>query len=237
MLMMKELYYGDHEEQLIDIYEAPDALAEHDDKWLVLIHGGYWRQKYDRSLYDSFVEMLTREGYNVANVEYRRGEHRWPTPEEDVKKALEAFKSSEFVKDNQEIILIGHSVGGQLVLNNADEADRIVALAPVTDVPYTKEHGLGENAVIEYFGDVTDAALEAASPMSRLPLKTKTLIIQGFNDSGVKAASTLAYVSQNDTHNIDLYAFGHLGHMQCLEPKGRHIDLMLEWIDNKNEDN
>lgn len=234
--MMEELYYGDHEEQLIDIYPAPDTIAEHDDKWLVLIHGGYWRQKYDRSLNDKLIEMLTREGYNVANVEYRRGEHAWPIPEEDTKKALQAFKSSRYV-DNQEIILIGHSVGGQLVLNNADEADRVIAMAPVTDVPYTKEQGLGRNAVEEYFGDITEAALEAASPMSRLPLKTKTLIIQGFNDSGVKVESTLAYVSQNEENTIDLYAFAHLGHMQCLEPKGRHIDLMLEWIDHKDEEN
>ncbi|WP_412518641.1 alpha/beta hydrolase family protein [Staphylococcus simulans] len=234
---MEVLQYGDHEEQFIDVYASNDKNEKHEDKWLVLVHGGYWRQQYDRSLNDKMIEVLTNKGYNVANVEYRRGEHKWPTPEEDVKKAIQTFRNSEFVGTGESLILIGHSVGGQLVLNNEDEADRIIALAPVTDVPYTKEKELGRKAAEEYFGDVSEDILYAASPLSRLPLNTKTLIIHGFDDTQVEIETTLDYVSKNTDNTIDLYALSSLSHMDDIEPEGRHFDLMLEWIDNDNEEN
>lgn len=234
---MEVLQYGDHEEQFIDVYASNDKDGKHGDKWLVLVHGGYWRQQYDRSLNDKMIEVLTNKGYNVANVEYRRGEHKWPTPEEDVKKAIQTFRNSEFVGTGESLILIGHSVGGQLVLNNEDEADRIIALAPVTDVPYTKEKELGRKAAEEYFGDVSEDILYAASPLSRLPLNTKTLIIHGFDDTQVEIETTLDYVSKNTDNTIDLYALSSLSHMDDIEPEGRHFDLMLEWIDNDNEEN
>ncbi|PTI94023.1 alpha/beta hydrolase family protein [Staphylococcus simulans] len=232
---MEVLYYGDHEEQLIDVYASNDKNGKHADKWIVLVHGGYWRQKFDRSLNDKMIEVLTNKGYNVANVEYRRGEHKWPIPEEDVKKAVQTFRNSEFVGEGQSLILIGHSVGGQLVLNNEDEADRIVALSPVTDVPYTKAKELGRNAAEEYFGDVSEDILYAASPISRLPLNTKTLIIHGFDDTQVEIDTTIDYVTKNTENTIDLYAFSSLAHMDNIEPEGRHFDLMLEWVDQEQE--
>ncbi|MHD0396601.1 alpha/beta hydrolase family protein [Staphylococcus simulans] len=234
---MEVLYYGDHEEQLIDVYVSNDKNGKHADKWLVLVHGGYWRQQFDRSLNDKMIEVFTNKGYNVANIEYRRGEHKWPTPEEDVKKAIQTLRNSEFVGKGEAFILIGHSVGGQLVLNNEDEADRIVALAPVTDVAYTKEKELGRKAAEEYFGDVSEDILYAASPLSRLPLKTKTLIIHGFDDTQVEIETTIDYVSKNTDHTIDLYALSNLAHMDAIEPNGRHFDLMLEWIDHESKEN
>ncbi|MCP6646252.1 hypothetical protein NL493_29330, partial [Klebsiella pneumoniae] len=77
--------------------------------------------------------------------------------------------------------------------------------------------------------------LYAASPISRLPLNTKTLIIHGFDDTQVEIDTTIDYVTKNTENTIDLYAFSSLAHMDNIEPEGRHFDLMLEWVDQEQE--
>jgi acetyl esterase/lipase len=146
---MERVYYGDAEEQFFEVCAHDDK----SDKWLILVHGGYWRQKHSKENIKDLFEKLDSKGFNVVTIEYRRGEHGWPTPNEDVSAALTKFKQSDFYKGNQEIILIGHSVGGQLALLNEAAVDRVIALAPVTDVPFTYDEGLGQNAAKVYFGD------------------------------------------------------------------------------------
>ncbi|MGX7349757.1 alpha/beta hydrolase family protein [Dolosicoccus paucivorans] len=224
---MEIIHYGQHEDQFIEVHVPSKVNSP--NQWLVLVHGGYWRDKYNLSLSDPLIELLLNKGFKVVNIEYRRGHHPWPIPEEDVKKAIQFFKDSTFFK-GEEIILIGHSVGGQLALNNASQAERIIALAPVTDVLYTKEHHLGNEAVKDYFGDAPDSLLKEASPLSRLPLKTKTLMIHGFNDEQVKIETTFKYIEKNNKNNIDLYAYAVFPHMDCIDPEGKHIDVMINWI-------
>lgn len=224
---MEILLYGQHKDQFSEVHIP--SKVNNSSQWLVLVHGGYWREKYNLSLSNPLIELLLDQGFKVVNIEYRRGSHSWPIPEEDVKNAIQNFKDSHFFKD-EEIILIGHSVGGQLVLNNASQADRIIALAPVTDVIYTKEHHLGNEATKDYFGDASDSFLEEASPLFRLPLRTKTLIIHGFNDEQVKMETTFKYIEKNSKNTIDLYTYADFPHMDCIDPKSKHIDMMLNWI-------
>ncbi|MCG3401675.1 alpha/beta hydrolase [Staphylococcus massiliensis] len=226
---MEQIKYGEHEDQHIDIYHNEDQ--EKPNTWLILIHGGYWRQKFSKSMLDTFLNALLHEGYSVVNVEYRRGTFEWPAPIEDVTSAIQAFKDSDFYHD-ETLISIGHSVGGQLALLASNEVDRTIALAPVTDVPYTKEHDLGDGAAEAYFKDAGDDVLKEASPIHQTPVQSETLIIHGFDDEKVHMATTLTYASKNlkDQNNITLYGYKLLPHLECINPESFHMKDMLDWI-------
>ena len=224
---MEYLTYGDHKEQFIEVYQTDDNA-----NWLAVVHGGYWRQRIGVEKMHPFVEKLVHLGFNVVNIEYRRGEHPWPTPETDVQQALETFKSSEYFPAEGQLTVIGHSVGGQLAFNNAQYADYIVALGPVTDVKFTRDHHLGDDAALEYFGDASDEALYQASPLSRLPLNVPTLILHGVDDDKVLIDTTFDYIEQNEGDVIDLLAPAKLDHMVAIEPDMPFFDHMVDWIRN-----
>ena len=79
----------------------------------MLIHGGFWRQRYGRELEGGIARDLAARGWAVWNIEYRRlgGEGGWPTTFEDVEAAIRALPV-----DAARVVAIGHSAGGQLAL-------------------------------------------------------------------------------------------------------------------------
>src|SRR5690606_39863541 len=89
--------YGDGPDQVVDFYAPRAAAGPGGPAPLVaVLHGGAWREPYDRRHISPFAAFLARRGFAVASVEYRRGggrdaagEHlagRWPdTFDEDRK--------------------------------------------------------------------------------------------------------------------------------------------------------
>ena len=57
------------------------------------VHGGFWRQEWDRTHARPLADALAAEGYVVAMPEYRRvgGSGGWPATVEDVEAALRAL--------------------------------------------------------------------------------------------------------------------------------------------------
>ncbi|WP_242680318.1 hypothetical protein [Staphylococcus sp. 191] len=53
--MVEQIEYGTHENQHYDVYENQQAQF---NAWIVLIHGGYWRQKYSKSMMDPYIDFL-----------------------------------------------------------------------------------------------------------------------------------------------------------------------------------
>lgn len=230
--MVEQLQYGQHQDQHIDIYRNHDV--QH-DKWIVLIHGGYWRNQFDKHMMNPYIDALIDVGFSVANVEYRRGsEHEWPIPKDDIRNAVETFKQSKY--HPSQLIGIGHSVGGQLALLNDLLFDCIVALAPVTDVLYTLHHHLGQDAVPEYFNPTSTHVLKDASPIMQTPIQTDTLIIHGYNDTSVHIDTSLSYVQENYKKGtyITLYALPHLDHLDCINPEAMHHDMLLKWLNHRS---
>ncbi|WP_405916537.1 alpha/beta hydrolase family protein [Streptomyces sp. NBC_00728] len=70
--------YGDHPDQVIDFYAPRDPDPTVPTPLVVVLHGGAWRAPYDRRHITPFADFLTRRGFAVANVEYRRGEETPP---------------------------------------------------------------------------------------------------------------------------------------------------------------
>lgn len=123
--------YGEHPDQLVDFY-APRGEAQGPAPLVVLLHGGAWRAPYDRQHITPMAGFLARQGFAVANVEYRRGSSlphqdadgpvagRWPETFDDVAAALDALPELTAAAlpqaDVRRVVVTGHSAGGQLAL-------------------------------------------------------------------------------------------------------------------------
>ena len=101
---------------------GPDP-AQHGELWLpadpvpgtiVVIHGGFWRARYDLSLARPLAADLAQRGYAVWNLEYRRpgGGGGWPATFEDVAAGIDLLAGLPV--DTSTVVAIGHSAGGQL---------------------------------------------------------------------------------------------------------------------------
>ncbi|MBT2541828.1 alpha/beta hydrolase [Streptomyces sp. ISL-44] len=123
--------YGEHPDQVVDFY-APRGAGEGPVPLVALLHGGAWRAPYDRQHVTPFADFLARQGFAVANVEYRRGRSlpqqgaegpvagRWPETFDDVAAALDALPGLAAAAlpqaDVRRLVLTGHSAGGHLAL-------------------------------------------------------------------------------------------------------------------------
>ncbi len=81
---------------------------------VVLIHGGFWRYGWDRTLMTPLARDLAAQGIAAWNIEYRRvGQEGggWPGTLEDVAAAADAVVGLEAV-DAGRVATVGHSAGG-----------------------------------------------------------------------------------------------------------------------------
>jgi acetyl esterase/lipase len=121
--------YGEHPDQVVDFYRPR---GERPAPLVVLLHGGAWRDPYDRRHLSPLAAFLAGHGFAVASVEYRRGSAggpadgpragRWPETLDDVSAAVDAAPAltvaalGEDLVDPRRVVLAGHSAGGQLAL-------------------------------------------------------------------------------------------------------------------------
>ncbi|MFF5449169.1 alpha/beta hydrolase [Streptomyces sp. NPDC012888] len=122
--------YGDHPDQVVDFYAPRTGTGP--APLVAVLHGGAWRAPYDRLHITPFADFLARQGFAVANIEYRRGSAlphqgasapvagRWPDTFDDVAAALDALPALAATAlptaDPRRTVLTGHSAGGQLAL-------------------------------------------------------------------------------------------------------------------------
>lgn len=187
------LRYGALAEQLLDVH-LPDGRG--DAPVVVLLHGGYWRQEFDRTHTRPLAEALAAEGFVVVTPEYRRvgGGGGWPTTFDDVRAALahlgEVAAALPGRVSGDDVCLVGHSAGGHLALwaalqPGAPAVRRIVALAPVADLYEAYRRRLGEGAVGELMGggpDTRDEAYRRADAAGLLPTAVPVTVVHGARD-------------------------------------------------------
>ncbi|MBM6621989.1 alpha/beta hydrolase [Micrococcaceae bacterium RIT802] len=224
------LPYGGHPDQHVVLVRA-DVPAR---GTAVLVHGGYWRRAHTLALMAPLVTPLLDAGWNVANVEYRRGpEARWPIPLDDVRAAC-ALVADQHV--GGPLVALGHSVGGELALLAGDPVDAVVALAPVTDAARTHSEQLGDGAAEEYFGTSPDQdplRYADASPIARLSGARSTLIVHGTDDARVPVRHTLDYLvaAWEAGSGVTALLPGKLGHLEAIDPAGGHWNTVMWWMD------
>lgn len=208
------LRYGRHPEQIADLRLARRLAAR---AVVLLVHGGFWRQEYDRHHTDPLAADLTGQGFTVVSVEYRRlgGSGGWPATFDDIAAAVDTLPDlvAATTRDAQPVVLLGHSAGGHLVLwaggrHNLPSTSRwhlpetpalqgIVALAPVADLAMADSSSLDDDAVAELLdGHLSERPERYAQcdPSAPLPPAARTVIVHGSEDRHVPIALSHRYV-------------------------------------------
>lgn len=140
---------------------------------VMLIHGGFWKAGFDRSLMIDISDDLLGSGLCVWNVDYRSvgSGGGYPSTLEDVASAFNWLGSDEAVSlgvhPNLPVGIVGHSAGGHLaawlaiqgLLDRSDfdlssdiKPRIVVAQAGVLDLKGAYEANLGRSAVRDFMG-------------------------------------------------------------------------------------
>ncbi|HEU5402711.1 MAG TPA: alpha/beta hydrolase [Terriglobales bacterium] len=212
--------YGDGASQFFDLFFGPNETRGA----AMMIHGGFWRARYDLQHASHLCAALAREGIAVANLEYRRvGEPGggWPRTYEDVLSGFDAVRK----KLGDRVLVLGHSAGGYLALRLT--ADRhpagVVALAPVADLSKAYELNLSNGAVVEFLGGTPEAIpsiYEAADPRHHAS-SVQRCLIHGEQDDTVPMPLSYSYLQARgaDKPDIVLVKIKDANHFDLIDPE------------------
>ena len=194
------LRYAAHDDGLVDVHLPPGAARPR--PLVFFVHGGFWRQQWDRTHARPLANALAAEGFVVALPEYRRvgGQGGWLTTAEDVDAALSALPGllEGTGVQTTTTILVGHSAGGHLVLwlaNQPHRVERVVALAPVGDLRRAAQWGMGSGAAVDFLHGTPEQvpeAYDAADPATRMRDRPacEVVVVHGDADDAVPVESS-----------------------------------------------
>jgi acetyl esterase/lipase len=194
--------YGSNPTQFGELY-FPQR-ADHTGT-VVVIHGGFWRARYDLDYGRAISADLAAHGFAVWNIEYRRVGNGggWPTTADDVATAIDHL--AELDVDTSAVVAIGHSAGGQLAVLAAGRTNprvplaAVVSQAGVLDLVAAHREQLGAGAVAAFLGgtpeDVPDY-YRAADPLAAAPLAVPILCVHARADDDVPITQSEAYVAR-----------------------------------------
>lgn len=216
---------------------------------VVVIHGGFWRARYDLEHIGHVCAALTAEGVATWNIEYRRAGNvggGWPGTFLDVGAATDYLReiAPEHNLDLGRVVVIGHSAGGHLALwvagrhripedsplhmPNPLPVKAAVSLAGVADLDLSWEMNLSNGATEELLGGSPNEVPEryaVASPRELLPLGVPQALIHGTEDTEVPYEISEKYhvaaLAAGD--KVTLVTLPGTGHFELIDPK------MPEW--------
>ncbi|MCZ4499933.1 MAG: alpha/beta hydrolase [Marmoricola sp.] len=210
--------YAAHDSGVIDLHLPSEPAST----LIFLVHGGFWKQHYDRTHTRAQARALALAGYLVATPEYRRvgGGGGWPVTGDDVAAAYEALPGllHGLGLTHDRVVTMGHSAGGHLVLWLAAQdvtapPARTVALAPVADLALARSLSLGSDAVDALLGG---ADLAAADPNQLLTEARDVVLVHGDRDDAVPVELARSFVAAHPW--ADLVELPDVGHYEFLDP-------------------
>ncbi len=221
--------YGGDEFQFGELY-APEGKGPH--PVAIVVHGGYWRARYDLRHIGHFCVALAKSGIAAWSLEYRRLGNAgggFPGTLDDVRAGaahLQKF-AAERSLDLKRVVATGHSAGGQLVLwlakQKAVALRGVVPLAPVADLRRAWELKLSSNVVAEFLGGSPEEVgdrYRAASPIEMVPLGVKQRVIHGDRDEEVPLSISREYVAaaRKSGDDATLTEVEGAGHFELIDP-------------------
>jgi acetyl esterase/lipase len=256
---ISEHRYGPAHAQVCELHlpdGPPRAVA-------VLVHGGFWRARYDRSQEHAVAADMVARGWAVWNVDYRGvGEGPsagggWPATFQDVATAVDLLADVgtglplDLPLDR--VAVAGHSAGGQLALWIAGRhrlppgapgaGPRIrpvaaVAQAGVVDLVSAAREGVGNGAVVDVLGatpDADPARYALTSPVALVPLGVPVLLVTGDADDSVPPAlsASWAAAARAAGDDVTLHVEPGEGHMGHVDPASRMWAVARSWLDDR----
>jgi acetyl esterase/lipase len=226
--------YGEHPDQVANLH-LPNGAGPF--PVVVLVHGGFWRSGWDRTLMTPLARDLGARGIAAWNIEYRRvgqAEGGWPGTFLDVAAAVDHLATLPDV-DTSRVVTCGHSAGGHLALWLAARhrlpdaapgsrpvvrAKAAIALAAVSDLARAGHAGLGNGAVAELLGgtpEMVPSRHAYADPLALLPLGVPQLILHGGLDDSVPPEYSREY-ARRAGEEAELVELDAADHFDVIEP-------------------
>ncbi len=238
------LSYGSDPNQFIDL-RLPESKVPKPFPLVIMIHGGYWRARYDLVHTGHLCAALTDRGLATANLEYRRVGNTgggWPGSFEDVRSAYQFLLQRSAIHnfDPQRFVVMGHSAGAQLALCLAahePKLTRVVSLAGVVDLRRAFDLHLSNNAVVEFLRgtpmEVPDHYREADPTSLSIP-HARQWMIHGLEDDVVPPVFSREYVAAkqkrpgNEKEDVRLLEIAKADHFDLIDPRS------LAWTQVEN---
>ena len=218
MAIVDRMQWGASDWQYADLY-MPDEPSEFDKghgvPCVMLIHGGFWKEKFTSELMKPIAEDLAEAGIASWNIEFKRwspdDEGVWMDTLSDVMRAwgqLALLPGIDIVRS----MIMGHSAGGHLALLMSSVAERkpwlTIAQAPIADLVAADHAKLSDDgdAVRKWMGCVPEDNEEVwrrVNPVDNPP-KSAVLIIHGKSDEDVPWIQSESYVRAMKAKGIEV---------------------------------
>jgi acetyl esterase/lipase len=244
--------YGPDRAQVAEVWRP--EVADAPLPVVVLIHGGFWRQRYGKRLMHRLAKAMAKKGWMAYNIEYRRvgssGRGGWPQTFEDVSDAIDALADVDGV-DHLRVATCGHSAGGHLALwaassrSTGDRQRREVAidvcaaisLAGVVDLDAAARQFVGAGAVTALMGGTPDEVPDRyrlGSPASLLPVGKPQFLLHGLDDESVPPSLSAHYVEKaRALGDPALYVpFPDVAHMEMISARGVTFEAIMANLDS-----
>jgi len=241
--------YGEHPDQVANLHLPADVTERR--PVVALLHGGFWRDRWDRTLMTPLACDIAARGVAAWNVEYRRvGQDGggWPGTLHDVAAAIDALATVAEV-DAACVVVVGHSAGGHLALwaaarhrlppgtpgaGPAVTPVGAVAQAGICDLARAALEGLGGGAVEAFMGGPPEQVPDryaAASASSLLPLRLRQLLVHGTRDEVVPLAQSRRYAelarkAEDPVHLVEVDA----DHFDVIDPAHEAWTAVLDHL-------
>jgi acetyl esterase/lipase len=215
---------------------------------VVVIHGGFWRARYDLSLGRPLAESLLEHGWTAYNLEYRRVGNGGGFPQtlDDIAHGIDALATGDGL-DVSTVMTLGHSAGGHLAVwaagrdtlagtSWADPAVPVtaaIAQAGVLDLTAAVRERLGAGATPAFMGHADADHYALADPIAMIPLGVPVRCIHGRADDVVPPSQSITYVERAKAAGADADLIEVEGdHFVVIDAASRAWTRTLEVLDS-----